>query len=295
MHTLEQLQKRAIEIIDAQNYLAEPLSLYEPIDYGMRQGGKRIRPLLCLIAAELCGGEREKAEPAAVAVEMLHNFTLLHDDIMDCSPLRRGKPTVFRKYDQNKAILSGDAMFACAFKYLLQCDKEVIPQLTEILTRGAIEVCEGQGFDMDFENRQTVSTDEYLQMIKLKTGVLLSTALRLGAITAKADEKTLNLLDTFGKYIGIAFQIKDDMLDCWSDLDTFGKVCGADIIDRKKHSSTSQPWRVQPKPNGRSYSRSMRTPHSTKTKNTKSQSDIRTTLSGTKSTKSSRRIQFQSL
>lgn len=234
MHTLEQLQKRAIEIIDAQNYLAEPLSLYEPIDYGMRQGGKRIRPLLCLIAAELCGGEREKAEPAAVAVEMLHNFTLLHDDIMDCSPLRRGKPTVFRKYDQNKAILSGDAMFACAFKYLLQCDKEVIPQLTETLTRGAIEVCEGQGFDMDFENRQTVSTDEYLQMIKLKTGVLLSTALQLGAITAKADEKTLNLLDTFGKYIGIAFQIKDDMLDCWSDLDTFGKVCGADIIDRKK-------------------------------------------------------------
>lgn len=234
MHTLEQLQKRAIEIIDAQNYLSEPLSLYEPIDYGMRQGGKRIRPLLCLIAAELCGGERGKAEPAAVAVEMLHNFTLLHDDIMDCSPLRRGKPTVFRKYDQNKAILSGDAMFACAFKYLLQCDKEVIPQLTETLTRGAIEVCEGQGFDMDFENRQTVSTDEYLQMIKLKTGVLLSTALQLGAITAKADEKTLNLLDTFGKYIGIAFQIKDDMLDCWSDLDTFGKVCGADIIDRKK-------------------------------------------------------------
>lgn len=234
MHTLEQLQQRAIEIIDAQNYLSEPLSLYEPIDYGMRQGGKRIRPLLCLIAAELCGGDISQAEPAAVAVEMLHNFTLLHDDIMDCSPLRRGKPTVFRKYSQNKAILSGDAMFACAFKYLLQCDKEVIPQLAETLTQGAIEVCEGQGFDMDFENRQTVSADEYLQMIKLKTGVLLSTALRLGAITAKADTKTLNLLDTFGKYIGIAFQIKDDMLDCWSNLDTFGKVCGADIIDRKK-------------------------------------------------------------
>ncbi len=234
MHTLEELQKMAIGIIERQTYTREPATLYAPIDYGMRQGGKRIRPLLCLIANQLCGGDLEKAVPAAVAVEMLHNFTLLHDDIMDASPLRRGAPTVYKKYNTNKAILSGDTMFACAYNYLLQCEKDKIADLVAILTQGSIEVCEGQAYDMDFETRNDVALGEYIEMIRLKTGVLLSTALKLGAVTAGADTETLSLLDTFGHNIGIAFQIQDDIFDCWSDLEVFGKQCGTDIADKKK-------------------------------------------------------------
>lgn len=234
MYTLEELQKKAIDIIEEQVYKQSPATLYDPIDYGMRQGGKRIRPLLCLIANQLCGGQIEKAVPAGVAVEMLHNFTLLHDDIMDASPLRRGVPTVYKKYSTNKAILSGDTMFACAYKYLLQCEKDKVADLVAILTQGSIEVCEGQAYDMDFETRNDVTLGEYTEMIRLKTGVLLSTALKLGAVTAGADPKTLSLLDTFGHNIGIAFQIQDDILDCWSDLEVFGKQCGTDIADKKK-------------------------------------------------------------
>lgn len=234
MYTFDQLQEKAIELIEKADYMGSPVALYEPIDYGMRQGGKRIRPLLCLLANNLCGGELNKAYPAAVAIEMLHNFTLLHDDIMDASPLRRGKPTVYKKYNTNKAILSGDTMFACAYKHLLECDKESAFALVQTLTQGSIEVCEGQSYDMEFEERSDVTLEEYLEMIRLKTGVLLSTALKLGAITAKADLETLSLLDKFGNYIGTAFQIQDDMFDCWSDLDVFGKVCGTDISDKKK-------------------------------------------------------------
>lgn len=234
MRTIEDLQKIAIDLMEKQVYSRQPLTLYEPIDYGMHQGGKRVRPLLCLIANEVCGGELEKAFPAAVAVEMLHNFTLLHDDIMDKSPLRRGKPTVYQKYNTNKAILSGDTMFACSYDYLLQCDKSIVPDLVGIMTRAAIEVCEGQAYDMDFEARNDVSLSEYIEMIRLKTGVLLAAALKLGAVTAGADKETLSLLDTFGHYIGIAFQIQDDIFDCWSDVEVFGKVSGTDIADRKK-------------------------------------------------------------
>lgn len=234
MRTIEDLQKIAIDLMEKQIYSRQPLTLYEPIDYGMHQGGKRVRPLLCLIANEVCGGELEKAFPAAVAVEMLHNFTLLHDDIMDKSPLRRGKPTVYQKYNTNKAILSGDTMFACSYDYLLQCDKSIVPDLVGIMTLAAIEVCEGQAYDMDFEARNDVSLSEYIEMIRLKTGVLLATALKFGAVTAGADKEILSLLDTFGHYIGIAFQIQDDIFDCWSDVEVFGKVSGTDIADRKK-------------------------------------------------------------
>lgn len=234
MRTIEDLQKIAIDLMEKQVYSRQPLTLYEPIDYGMHQGGKRVRPLLCLIANEVCGGELEKAFPAAVAVEMLHNFTLLHDDIMDKSPLRRGKPTVYQKYNTNKAILSGDTMFACSYDYLLQCDKSIVPDLVGIMTRAAIEVCEGQAYDMDFEARNDVSLSEYIEMIRLKTGVLLATAFKLGAVTAGADKETLSFFDTLGHYIGIAFQIQDDIFDCWSDVEVFGKVSGTDIADRKK-------------------------------------------------------------
>lgn len=234
IRTLEELQKIAVDLIENQAYGKEPLTLYEPIDYGMHQGGKRIRPLLCLIANQVCGGDLEKAFPAATAVEMLHNFTLLHDDIMDKSPLRRGKPTVYQKYNTNRAILSGDTMFACSYKHLLQCDKTIVPSLVETMTDGAVKVCEGQAYDMDFETRDDVRLERYIEMIRLKTGVLLATALKLGAITAGCSADTLSLLETFGHYIGIAFQIQDDILDCWSDVEVFGKVSGTDIADRKK-------------------------------------------------------------
>lgn len=234
IRTLEELQKIAEDLIENQAYGKEPLTLYEPIDYGMHQGGKRIRPLLCLIANQVCGGDLEKAFPAATAVEMLHNFTLLHDDIMDKSPLRRGKPTVYQKYNTNRAILSGDTMFACSYKHLLQCDKTIVPNLVETMTDGAVKVCEGQAYDMDFETRDDVRLEQYIEMIRLKTGVLLATALKLGAITAGCSADTLSLLETFGHYIGIAFQIQDDIFDCWSDVEVFGKVSGTDIADRKK-------------------------------------------------------------
>lgn len=234
MYSFEQLQQKAVELIENADYTGTPAALYEPIDYGMRQGGKRIRPLLCLIANNLCAGELNKAFPSAIAIEMLHNFTLLHDDIMDASPLRRGAPTVYKKYNINKAILSGDTMFACAFKHLLESDKEVAFDLVQTLTQGSIEVCEGQSYDMEFEQRKDVSLEEYLEMIRLKTGVLLSTSLKLGAISAGADSETLSLLNTFGNYIGVAFQIQDDLFDCWSELEVFGKMCGTDITDKKK-------------------------------------------------------------
>ncbi len=234
MHTFEELQQGAIDAVDSRIYSKEPSILYEPIDYSLRQGGKRIRPLLTLIAAEMFGADMERAKPAAVAVEMLHNFTLLHDDIMDNSPLRRGKPTVFKKYGTNSAILSGDTMFAKAFTYLYECDKDKISELVEIMLQGSIEVCEGQAYDMEFETRDDVTIEQYLEMIRLKTGVLLSTALSLGAVVAGCGRDDLEKLKIFGQNIGIAFQIQDDIFDCWSDLEEFGKVTGTDIADNKK-------------------------------------------------------------
>ncbi|MEE0882280.1 MAG: polyprenyl synthetase family protein [Bacteroidales bacterium] len=234
MYTLEQLEKEAIALIEQESFLNEPSTLYDPIEYGMKQGGKRIRPLLTLIAADMFSQDIEKAKSAAIAVEILHNFTLLHDDIMDQSPLRRGKETVYKKFNSNKAILSGDTMFALAFKHLLNYENEIVKDLVEILTQSSIEVCEGQAFDMEFETRNDVKIEEYIKMIRLKTGVLLSCALRLGATTAHCTKENLSLLDEFAQNIGIAFQIQDDILDCWSDLEVFGKITGKDIVDNKK-------------------------------------------------------------
>lgn len=234
MYTLEQLEKEAIALIEQESFLNEPSTLYGPIEYGMKQGGKRIRPLLTLIAADMFSSDVNKAKSAAIAVEILHNFTLLHDDIMDQSPLRRGKETVYKKFNSNKAILSGDTMFALAFKHLLNYENEIVKDLVEILTQSSIEVCEGQAFDMEFETRNDVKIEEYIKMIRLKTGVLLSCALRLGATTAHCTKENLSLLDEFAQNIGIAFQIQDDILDCWSDLEVFGKITGKDIVDNKK-------------------------------------------------------------
>lgn len=234
MNTLEQLQQEAIALFEQESFLNEPLTLYEPIEYGMKQGGKRVRPLLTLIAADMFSGDVNKAKSAAIAVEILHNFTLLHDDIMDQSPLRRGKETVYKKFNSNKAILSGDTMFALSYKHLLNYDKEIIKDLVEILTQSSIEVCEGQAFDMEFETRNDVKIEEYINMIRLKTGVLLSCALRLGAVTAHCSKENLEFLNEFALNIGIAFQIQDDILDCWSDVEVFGKITGKDIIDNKK-------------------------------------------------------------
>ena len=234
MRTIEELQEIAIKTIEQENFLASPNNLYEPIDYAMHQGGKRIRPLLSLMAAELFSGDIEKAKPVAIAIEVLHNFTLLHDDIMDKSPLRRGMPTVYNKYDTNTAILSGDTMFAKAFTYLLKAEESQIHDLVEAFTNASIEVCEGQAMDICFEERDDVSIEEYIEMIRLKTGVLLATALKLGAITAKASKEDIDNLYSFGLNIGIAFQLQDDILDCWSNLEDFGKVTGTDIADNKK-------------------------------------------------------------
>ena len=234
MRTIEELQEIAISIIEEESFLASPNNLYEPIEYAMHQGGKRIRPLLALMASELFSGDIEKAKPVAIAIEVLHNFTLLHDDIMDKSPLRRGMPTVYNKYDTNTAILSGDTMFAKAFTYLLKADKTQIHDLVETFTNASIEVCEGQAMDMCFEERDDVSIEEYIEMIRLKTGVLLASALKLGAITAHAQKKDMDYIYDFGLNIGIAFQLQDDILDCWSNLEDFGKVTGTDIADNKK-------------------------------------------------------------
>ena len=234
MYSFEQLQQYTADIFKQLNFLKQPLSLYEPFCYTMDLGGKRIRPLSVLLAADMFSADLKEAENAAIAVELAHNFTLLHDDIMDASPLRRGKPTVYQKFGTNNAILSGDVMYAKAYEYLLKCNADKIPALVKTLTNVLIQVCEGQAYDMDFEQRNDVTKKEYITMISLKTAVLLAASLKMGAIVANADNNSMNALSEFGLYVGIAFQLQDDILDCWSNLEEFGKVAGSDIVDNKK-------------------------------------------------------------
>ncbi len=220
--------------LDKQVYHKEPRNLYAPIKYTLENGGKRIRPLLVLLSAQSFGQSIDKALPAAAAIEIFHNFTLLHDDIMDAAPLRRGKPTVHQKWDENIAILSGDTMLVLAYKMLEVYDAAIYKQLNVLLNQTAVEVCEGQQMDMDFETRQDVSIQEYIEMIKLKTAVLLGAALKFGGIVAGAPEADLNKISDFGIKLGLAFQIQDDYLDTFGDSQTFGKRIGGDILDRKK-------------------------------------------------------------
>ena len=217
-----------------QDYTRTPKNLYEPIDYILQLGGKRIRPILTLIGADIFSENFKKALPAALAVEIFHNFTLIHDDIMDEAPLRRGKETVHEKWNLNTGILSGDAMLILAYQYFENYEPVIFQKLAQLFSKTALEVCDGQQLDIDFETRNDVTIDQYLQMITLKTSVLLGAALKMGAIVAKADEAQAQYLYDYGLNLGIAFQLQDDYLDTFGDSKTFGKQIGGDIIENKK-------------------------------------------------------------
>ena len=210
-----------------------PSNLYDPIRYFLDMEGKKIRPILTLLSAELFGGTIEQAKHAALAIEIFHNFTLIHDDIMDEAPIRRGVPTVHNKWNNNIAILSGDVMFVKAYEQLSLCNPNFLPQLLKVFNKTAIEVCEGQQMDMDFENQESISQDAYIKMIRLKTSVLLGCALEMGAIICGASAKNKKLIYDFGVNIGIAFQIQDDLLDLYGDTKKVGKQTGGDVLANK--------------------------------------------------------------
>ena len=212
-------------------YPAEPSQLYEPIAYHMALGGKRVRPVLTLMACDAMGGETAKAIDAAVGLEMFHNFTLLHDDVMDNADVRRGKTTVHRRWNDNTAILSGDTMLTIATQYIARC---ACWPIMDLFNTTAIEIYEGQQWDMDYEYRNDVTVEEYINMIRLKTSVLLGCALKTGALVANADEDQADLLYQAGVNMGLAFQLRDDVLDVWGDPKTFGKEIGGDIMNNKK-------------------------------------------------------------
>jgi len=234
MSNIDSFQELIQQKISELDFEKSPAELYEPMKYALTMGGKRIRPLLTLLSCEMFGTNAEKAVPAAIAIEVFHNFTLVHDDIMDVAPLRRGKETVYKKWNQNIGILAGDAMLSKAFEILIDSDQKHIKQLVQLLSKVAIEVCEGQQLDMNFETAEYVNIPEYLNMIRLKTAVLTASALRAGAIVAEANETDQKEIYHFGENLGIAFQIKDDILDVYADEDKFGKKTGNDILTRKK-------------------------------------------------------------
>ena len=231
---ISRLQRLIEGHISKHNYGERPIELYEPISYLMALGGKRLRPLLTLIGYYMFKEHPSKILDQALAVEVFHNFTLMHDDIMDEAPLRRGQVTVHEKWNSNTAILSGDVMLVKAYDLLLATDKKYLLKTLKLFNTCAAEVCEGQQMDMVFENRKTVTEDEYLEMIRLKTAVLLGTSLRLGALLAGADKANQQALYKFGVNIGIGFQLKDDLLDVYADKEKFGKQVGGDIIANKK-------------------------------------------------------------
>lgn len=222
------------EIFDTERFLAEPKELYAPIDYTLRLGGKRIRPLLLLAANQMFDGDLSQVRNAALGIETFHNFTLLHDDLMDKSPLRRGQPTVYRKWDENTAILSGDTMFALAWRYFLRQPHARLQEILNCFNETAILVCEGQQYDMNFEHSGHITLSDYMEMIRLKTAVLLAGALKIGALYAEAPDIDIARLYDFGIHLGLAFQLQDDLLDSFGDVAVFGKKTGQDIRDNKK-------------------------------------------------------------
>jgi geranylgeranyl diphosphate synthase type II len=234
MYTPIQLQELIEEAIPQISYPAHPSNLYEPIRYIMNLGGKRIRPVMVLMAAELFTEEIEKALDVALAIETFHNFTLVHDDIMDNAPLRRGKQTIHEKWGVNTAILSGDVMMVESNKHLAKADISVLKEVLETFNLTAQGVCEGQQLDMEFEQRNNVNIPEYINMIRLKTAVLLGGAMKLGGIVGGAGKTDADLLYKFGENLGIAFQLQDDILDVYGNPEKFGKQVGGDIIANKK-------------------------------------------------------------
>ena len=216
------------------NWEREPKGLYAPIAYTMAAGGKRVRPQLAMIACGIFGGNEQEVAPAAMALEVFHNFTLLHDDVMDKAEVRRGRPTVHIQWNENTAILSGDQMMIEAYKLLAEVPAGKLHKVLHLFNKMATEICEGQQYDVDFESQEHVTIEEYLKMIRLKTSVLLATALQIGSYLAGANEAQQEALYQFGINVGLAFQIQDDILDVWGDPKTFGKAVGGDISCNKK-------------------------------------------------------------
>ena len=216
------------------NWEREPKGLYAPIAYTMAAGGKRVRPQLAMIACGIFGGNEQEVAPAAMALEVFHNFTLLHDDVMDKAEVRRGRPTVHIQWNENTAILSGDQMMIEAYKLLAEVPENKLHKVLRLFNEMATEICEGQQYDVDFESQEHVTIEEYLKMIRLKTSVLLATALQIGSYLAGANEAQQEALYQFGINVGLAFQIQDDILDVWGDPKTFGKAVGGDISCNKK-------------------------------------------------------------
>ena len=234
MHTFEQLLKQFEEHFNVRHFPKEPSTLYDPAQYILQLGGKRIRPVCVLMGNELFDAIKPDSFYAATAIELFHNFSLIHDDIMDKAPLRRGMPTVHAKYGDSTALLAGDVMLVHGYEYLSKMKMEYLQKILPLYNRTANEVCEGQQLDMDFEQRQSVSMDEYLHMITLKTSVLLAGSLKIGSIMGGATAGNQDHLYEFGKNLGIAFQIQDDYLDAFGDPAKFGKQVGGDIIANKK-------------------------------------------------------------
>jgi len=234
MDLAESLRNRIEEALRAEQFLGKPFELYDPIAYTLSQGGKRIRPLLALISCAMFDGEVEDAIEPAKGIEFFHNFTLLHDDIMDQAALRRGNPTVWKKWNTDRAILSGDTMFVLAYEKISKVRPDILPEILELFNITARQVCEGQQLDMNFETNPEVSTDEYLEMIRLKTAVLIACSLKLGALVARTSVENADMIYRFGIQLGMAFQIRDDFLDVFGRHDKVGKEIGGDIVTRKK-------------------------------------------------------------
>ena len=234
MYTWEELRDKVNQFIDNLEFEREPRELYAPIRYTLEQSGKRVRPVLFLMAYNLYKESVDEALYPAVAMETYHNYTLIHDDVMDRADIRRGMPTVCAKWGDTPAILSGDTMLVLAYEFLAHVPADKLPKVLKLFNQMATEICEGQQYDVDFETQEQVTIEEYLKMIRLKTSVLLANALQIGAYIAGADEQAQEALYQFGIAVGLAFQIQDDILDVWGDPKTFGKVVGGDISCNKK-------------------------------------------------------------
>lgn len=234
MSQLEKYREALAQNIEKTISLKEPEQLYEPLQYIITLGGKRLRPILTLMSCDFFGTDYKKAMNAALAVELFHNFSLIHDDIMDNAPLRRGKETVHEKWDVNTGILSGDAMLILAYQLFENYELNLFRDLAKLFSKTALEVCEGQQYDVDFETRDDVSLSEYIRMIDYKTAVLIGASMKMGAIVAGASQNCQESIYTFGRNLGIAFQLQDDYLDAFGDPENFGKQQGGDIIANKK-------------------------------------------------------------